>query len=104
MTDSKEQPRAAAAGHRLKANVIEPPDAVQADAAAIQALAAGSATADQQVRALNWIVYFAAATYDMSFRPDGLGGDRATAFAEGRRFVGLEIVKLTKIKTSMLKE
>jgi hypothetical protein len=104
MSDNKEQPQRPTAGHRLKANVIEPTDATQQDAAAIQALARGEATPDQQRRGLDWIILFAAATYDMSFRPDGLGGERATAFAEGRRFVGNEIVRLTKTKVSKLKE
>lgn len=104
MSEQGEQPKRPEAGHKLKADVIARPDADASDAAAIQALAAGTANADQQRRALNWIINFAAATYDMSFRPDSLGGDRATAFAEGRRFVGNSIILLTKIQTSKLQQ
>lgn len=102
--DNQEQPRKPTARHRLKASVIESPDFDQQDAAAIQALQRGDATPEQQRRALDWIVLFAAATYDQSFRPGGLDGQRATDFAEGRRFVGNAVVLLTKVKTSKLKE
>ena len=66
-----------------------------ADIAAIQALERGEAEPHQQVRALRWIVEAVSATYDQSFRP---GSERETVFAEGRRFVGLQIVKATKLK------
>jgi hypothetical protein len=65
-----------------------------ADAAALQALQRGDATPEQQKRALRWWVEGACATYDMSFRPGGEDGRRNTDFAEGRRFVGLQTVKL----------
>lgn len=68
------------------------------DAAALQALSAGTATPEQQKRALNWIVYKACGTYDLDYRPD----DREHAFTSGRRFVGLECVKLLKINTGAL--
>ena len=67
-----------------------------ADAAAVQALARGEATPEQQRRALAWVVERCAGYYDVSFRP-GDGGDRETAFAEGKRWVGAQIVKLTKV-------
>lgn len=67
-----------------------------ADVSALQALARGDADADQQKRALDWIIRKAALTYDVSFQPES---DRATAFAEGRRFVGLEVVKLLSLST-----
>jgi hypothetical protein len=65
-----------------------------ADASAIQALQRGEADAAQQKRALDWIIKTAAGTYNVSFQP---GVPDATAFAEGRRFVGIEIVKLLHI-------
>ena len=65
-----------------------------ADIGAIQAVARGTAEPHQQMRALRWIVEAACGTYDLSFRPES---DRDTAFAEGRRFVGLQIVKLSKL-------
>lgn len=73
-----------------------------ADAAALQALSEGRATPEQQIRALKWIVEIASGTYDLSFRP-GSTGDRDTAFAEGRRFVGMSCVKLTKLNLAALR-
>ena len=64
--------------------------------AALRALNAGTAVAGQQQVALRWIIEEAARTYDASYRP-GADGDRETAFAEGRRFVGLQIVKVMKL-------
>lgn len=66
-----------------------------ADASAIQGLANGTASPDQQKRALKWIIEQAASLYDMSYRP-GEDGRRDTDFAEGRRFVGSQVVKLIK--------
>lgn len=71
-----------------------------ADAAAVQALARGNATPEQQQRAIKWIVS-AAGTYDLSYRPDS---SRATDFSEGKRWVGSQVVKLTNIDLSALKE
>ena len=67
-----------------------------ADATAMQALQRGEATPDQQKRALDWIINRGAMTYDVTFHPEG---DRQSAFAEGRRFVGLQVIKLLKINT-----
>jgi hypothetical protein len=74
-----------------------------ADAYAIKHLVDGTATPDEQKRALRWIVETLCATYDLSMRPDEAGGDRATVFAEGKRFVGLQIVKLIKIDPDKLR-
>src|SRR3989304_9366757 len=63
-----------------------------ADASAIQALVRGDATPDQQQRAVQWIVNECSGYYDISYRP-GEGGDRETAFAEGKRAGGAQIVK-----------
>lgn len=72
---------------------ILPPLWEKPDAAAMQALAQGKATSEQQQRALNWIIYGAANTYDLDYRTD----PRDHAFVSGRRFVGLQIIKLIKI-------
>ena len=72
-----------------------------ADAAAVRAVAAGTATEDQQRRAMDWIIYKACMLYDMSFFPES---SRDSDFAEGRRFVGNQIVKMTKINTAKLVE
>jgi hypothetical protein len=63
---------------------------------AIKALNAGNANEGQQQRALRWIIEVVAGTYDMAYRPDS---DRDTAFAEGKRFVGNQIVKQLKLTT-----
>lgn len=69
-----------------------PYDPDGADTMAIKALATGTANDGQQKRALAWIINAVCGTYDLSFRP-GESGDRETAFAEGKRHVGLQIVK-----------
>ena len=74
----------------------------KADAYALKALARGEASAEQQKRAIEWIVYEAAKHDDMSFRPGGLDGDRATTFAEGRRFVGLQVLKLVQMRADVI--
>lgn len=77
-----------------------PPDWEKSDAYALQALNRGDATVDQQRRALKWIIEQAAATYDMSYRPES---QRDTDFALGRAFVGQQIVKLLKLNLALIK-
>lgn len=72
---------------------VAPPAWELPDASALQALARGEATPEQQQRALNWIIHNACGTYDLDYRPD----PRDHAAVSGRRFVGLEIVKLIKL-------
>lgn len=92
-------------------SVRKPPKVVQqdvmlpatwevADAAALQALIRGDASEHQQQRAVNWIIYNAAGTYDLEYRTE----PRDHAFASGRRFVGLQIVKMLKLNTAAFKE
>ena len=64
------------------------------EAYAIQAIAAGNATVEQQQMALKWIIEKACGTYDLSYRQ---GSDRDTVFAEGKRYVGLQLVKLVRL-------
>jgi hypothetical protein len=80
-----------------------PPPSEKADIAAIKALATGTANSEQQIRAVKWIVEVGAMYYDLSYSP-GDEGRRDTDFAEGRRFVGAQIVKMTKIDLSKIKE
>jgi len=61
---------------------------------AIKALESGLARSDQQKTALAFIIDVLAGTYDLSYRPDDLGGERDTAFAEGRRSVGLTLRRI----------
>jgi len=78
-----------------------PPPYEKADAKAIKMLADGTATPEQQQRALRWIIENACGTYNLSYHPTS---DRDTSFAEGRRFVGLQIVKMLKINLSALRD
>lgn len=79
--------------------VFTPADWELADASAIQALARGDADETQQKRALNWVVNNACATYDLAYRTDS----RDHAFAEGRRFAGLQVVKMLKINVGAIR-
>jgi hypothetical protein len=71
-----------------------PPPWEDADVYAVKALAAGNASEGQQKRALDLIINRLCSTYDLSYRP---ASDRDTVFAEGKRFVGLQLVKMLKI-------
>jgi len=84
----------------LKSMPWYPPEYELADISAIKGVAAGTATEEQQKRAMKWIIENCCATYEMSYRPTS---DRDTAFAEGRRFVGSQIVKLIKLDMSIFK-
>lgn len=77
---------------------MAPADYDVPDVAALQALQRGDATADQQRRALVWLVEKAALTYDLEYRTD----PRDHAFCSGRRFVGLQIVKMLKLNLTTL--
>ena len=76
---------------------FEPPEYNDAIIGALKSLASGVANEGQQRLALNWIIEKAAQTYDQPFRPGGQDGDRDTAFACGRMFVGQQIVKVMKL-------
>lgn len=78
----------------------KPSDYDKSVVVAVQAVALGTANADQQKQALVWIVEKCCKTYEQSYRPNS---QTDTAFAEGKRFVGTEIIKLTKLKTGNLK-
>ena len=75
------------------------------DAHAIQAVMYGRASEDQQRRAMTFIVNNICGTYDLSYRPPALDPDgRATAFAEGKRFVGSQLVKFAKLNIAQLRD
>lgn len=61
---------------------------------AVRALHQGTANESQQKLVFEWIVHELARISDVSFREGGPEGDRMTAFAEGRRFVGLQMAKM----------
>lgn len=62
-----------------------------ADAMAIKAIAAGTATPEQQKAAFLWITRVAGRLNKMSYQP---GSPDGSAFAEGRRFVANLIMRL----------
>lgn len=74
-----------------------------ADAAAIQAMIEGRATEAQQRRGMKWIIEVASGLYDQSYWPGADEGRRNTDFAEGRRFVGNSIVKLSRLNIGALR-
>jgi hypothetical protein len=69
----------------------KPSPCEKADVFALKALAAGVASEGQQKRALEWILKVACGIGDNTYYPNS---ERDTTFAEGKRFVGLEIVAL----------
>lgn len=70
------------------------------DAYAVQAVMYGRASEDQQKRAMSFILNQLCGTYDLSYRPTS---DRDTAFAEGKRFVGLQMVKFAQLNIARLR-
>lgn len=73
----------------------KPADYDRADHVAVIALAAGTATPAQQHIAWAWIL-FASGVSDKSFRAGGLAGQRDTDFAEGKKWVGEQMLKLAQ--------
>lgn len=71
-----------------------------ADAAAIQALQRGDASADMQRRALRWIIHNLCGTYDLAYRATGA---RDTDFALGKQHAGQQIVKLANLNLAALR-
>lgn len=74
----------------------KPATYTKADVAALQSLEKGVAGPHEQQRALKFIVEELGMTYQHTH----FEGDRDTCFANGRRFVGLQIVKLLRLKVT----
>jgi len=72
-----------------------------ADAYALQAVEKGEASAEQQKRALAWIINVACQAYDFPDQPEN---ERLSAIWLGRYFVGKQIVKLIKLNITKIKE
>ena len=66
---------------------------------AVHALARGEANPHQQTEVLKWILEFVAGVNEHQFYPD----DRMTAFSLGRKFVGDQIIKVSKLDLSTLR-
>ncbi len=82
-----------------KREIWHPPLYEQADMRAIQAIAEGVASPEDQKRGLDWIVMSACATYEDPFTP---GQSDVRDYILGRRSVGLAIVKMMKLKVGIL--
>lgn len=61
---------------------------------AVRAFADGKANDGQQKTVWNWILHDVCQVDGMSYRAGGLEGQRATDFAEGKRFVANQIRKM----------
>lgn len=62
---------------------------------AVRALFEGKADAEQQKKALAWILEKACGLKDWAYRP---GDERETCIALGRQFVGHQIVKIATMR------
>ncbi len=82
----------------------DPVNFSKSQVSALQALAAGIADERQQIRALDCILTSVCDLNGLSFRPNEAGGERATAFAEGKRFVALQLCKALKLNIDLIKE
>lgn len=72
-----------------------------AHAGALQAAYRGEASEHQQRLAMDWIIKQAAQIGGQSYRA---GDSHATAFIEGRRFVGAQILSLIGLDLQQLKK
>jgi len=82
---------------RAKAQPWLPPDYDDDVVYAVRALTTGTANDGQQKLAVRWLMYVTGASEefaDLSFRVGGAEAQRATDFAEGKRFVGLQWRKM----------
>lgn len=71
-----------------------------AEVVALQALSQGIADAEQQKRALDWILFKACDFHGISFRES----ERDTSFAEGKRFVAQQINAQLITNARLMKE
>lgn len=83
------------------ARPYQPSPCDRADVFAMKALAQGMASEGQQKRALEWILKIASGIADNTYYPDS---ERDSAFASGKRFVGLEIMGLINMPTGKLED
>lgn len=72
------------------------------DVYALKALQSGTATPDQQQRALAWIINKCCRTYDLPYHPGGEEGNRDSILAMGMMHAGQQIVKLVNFDASLL--
>lgn len=70
--------------------------------AAVKNLSQGKASEQQQRDAWDFIIHIVAGVTDLSFRSGVHGGERDTSFFEGRRYSGLQLLKLANTPTAKL--
>lgn len=66
---------------------------------AVQLLAKGECPEHLQKEFLRWLIEEVCSTYDLSYRTE----PRDHALAEGRRFVGLQVVKMLNLDASKVR-
>lgn len=100
---------------RAKREIWQPSEYDIKDIRAVQALAIYAQQPDEMKskqlapapsdvkRALDWIVNKAAQTYESTFVPNDPSG-RIAAFIDGRRSVGMQIIKLISLKPEPFEE
>ena len=76
-----------------------PPPYEAHHAGAVQALIRGDCPAHLQKEFMRWLIEDCCATYDQSYRVDPYN----TAFAEGKRFCGNAVIKMSKIDAKKLR-
>jgi hypothetical protein len=76
----------------------QPAQFEDADVYAVQALFTGTANDGQQKRAVKWILEEACKVKDLPWVAGGLEGQRATDFANGRKFAGHQILKMIELR------
>ena len=81
---------------RPKRHPYEPADWDENIVMAFRSFVAGKANEGQQQTVWRYLQYLTGTGdyTDLSFRPGGSDAERETAFAEGKRYVGLQLMKL----------
>jgi hypothetical protein len=67
---------------------------------ALKAMSEGKASDEQQKMILRELMNLTG-YYDLSYRPES---DRDTAFAEGKRFVGAQVVKMVNLSADVIEK
>lgn len=80
---------------------FQPAEYQLADLTAVQAIAAGSATPEQQRRGFKWIIEQACDTYGLGWHPEG---PHASSFVAGRRFAGMQVVKVVNLNAAVFRK
>ena len=84
-------------------NPWEPHPLTKYDCYAVRALMEGKASEGQQRRI--WELLFAmTGARDLEFRPGGEEGRRASDFASGKRFIGLQLAKIITLPASVVEK